>query len=174
MYFIFATFRGNTIQHVLVDIANGRIHSLEDSYDRYEPSPDFGVRVQTQVGDYLKAHTKPEDTVQMFGPYSYPQYRAGLLTASRFQTLHALCMRGPGDTLQPFQEEWRAEYMRDMRRNKPIYFIVCDAPPAFRQYYGGRLWHEILRNDFLELGAWLDSNYYPETKIGAFTLYKNH
>jgi hypothetical protein len=172
LYFIFATFRGNTIQHVLLDIANGNIHSLQQSYDRYEPSPEFGVRVQTEVGDYLKAHTHPNDTVQMFGPYSYPQYRAGLLTASRFQTLHAITMRGAGDTLQPFQREWRAEYMRDMRRVMPRYFIVCDAPPAFRQYYGGRLGHEILRDDFQELGRWLDSNYTSETKIGAFTLYR--
>jgi hypothetical protein len=170
-YFMFTTFRGNTIQHVLLDIAKGNIHSLQESYERYEPSPEFGVSVQTQVGDYLKNHTKANDTVQMFGPYSYPQYCAGLLTASRFQTLHAITMRGAGDTLQPFQKEWRSEYMRDMRRAKPRYFIVCDAPEAFRQYYGGRLGHEILRNDFQELGNWLDSTYYPETKIGAFTLY---
>ena len=174
LYFLFTTFRGNTIQHVLVDIVNGRIQSLQESYDRYEPSPEFGVRVQTEVGDYLIAHTHPNDTVQMFGPYSYPQYRAGLLTASRFQTLHAITMRSAGDSLQPFQQAWRVEYMNDMRRAKPIYFIVCDAPEAFRQYYGGRLGHEILRNDFMELGTWLDSNYFAETKFGAFTLYRHH
>ncbi len=173
-YFVFSTFRGNTIQHVLLGMVRGQITSLRASYDRYEPSPEFGVGVQTEVGDYLKAHTHPGDTVQMFGPYNYPQYRAQLLTASRFQTLHAITMRGSGDTLQPFQMEWRAEYMRDMRRNRPLYFIVCDGPPAFRQYYGGRLGHEILQNDFVELGRWLDSNYYPETKIGVFTLYRRH
>ena len=172
LYFVFTTIRGNTIHHVLVDVVHGSIHSLEESYDRYEPSPEFGTRVQTEVGDYLIAHTHPNDTVQMFGPYSYPEYRAGLLTASRFQTLHAITMRSAGDSLQPFQQAWRAEYMQDMRRAKPIYFIVCDAPEAFRQYYGGRLGHEILRTDFVELGFWLDSNYFPETKIGAFTLYK--
>jgi hypothetical protein len=174
LYFVFTTFRGNTIQHVLVDIVNGKIHSSEESYDRYEPSQEFGVRAQADVGDYLIAHTHPNDAVQMFGPYSYPQYRAGLLTASRFQTLHAITMRSEGDSLQPFQYAWRAEYMKDLRNSKPIYFIVCDAPEAFRQYYGGRLGHEILRDDFKELGAWLDSNYFPETKFGAFTLYKRH
>jgi hypothetical protein len=172
LFFVLQTFRGNTIAHVLSDVAGGRIHSLEESYDRYEPSPMFGVRVQEAVGDYLKVHTHPNDTVQMFGPYSYPQYRAGLLTASRFQTLHAITMRGRGDTLQQFQKDWRIEYLNVMRMNYPIYFIVCDAPEAFRQYYGGRLGHEILHEDFLELGSWLDSNYYPETKIGAFTLYR--
>jgi Dolichyl-phosphate-mannose-protein mannosyltransferase len=179
LFYIFQTLRGNTIYHVLSDIADGRIHSLEESYNRYEPSLEFGTRVQTEVGDYLIRHTHPNDTVQMFGPYSYPQYRAGLLTASRFQTLHAITMRGgsptmrgAGDSLQPFQQAWRVEYMKDMRQTKPVYFIVCDAPEAFRQYYGGRLGHEILREDFKELGAWLDSNYYPETKMGAFTLYK--
>jgi hypothetical protein len=172
LYFIFTTVRGNTIHHVLADILDGRIHSLQESYDRYEPSPDFGTRVQTEVGNHLGAHTHPNDTVQMFGPYSYPQYRAGLLTASRFQTLHAITMRSVGDSLQPFQQAWRVEYMRDMRNTKPIYFIVCDAPEAFRQYYGGRLGHEILQKDFTELGSWLDSNYFPETKIGAFTLYR--
>ena len=172
LFFAMQTFRGNTVQHVLLDLARGRIHSLEECYDRYEPSAEFGVRVQTEVGDYLLAHTHRGDTVQMFGPYSYPQYRAGLMTASRFQTLHAITMRSVGDSLQPFQREWRSEYLRDMQRTKPIYFIVCDAPEAFRQYYGGRLGHEILRDDFRELGIWLPENYYPETKIGAFTLYR--
>jgi len=171
-YSLWTTFRGNTIQHVLADIATGRIHSLQESYDRYEDSQEFGVRTQTHVADYLIAHTHPNDTVQMFGPYSYPQYRARVITASRFQTLHAITMRGAGDWLQYFQQSWRKEYMQDMRRAKPIYFIVCDAPEAFRQYYGGRLGHEILRDDFQELGHWLDSNYTPETKIGAFTLYR--
>jgi hypothetical protein len=86
--------------------------------------------------------------------------------------LHALAMRGAETApLQDFQIRWREEYLQDMRHNHPKYFIVCDAPEAFRQYYGGRLGHEILREDFRALGAWLDSNYTPETKIGAFTLY---
>src|SRR5581483_8097542 len=138
LYYVFSTFRGNTIEHVLADIVNGRIHSFAQSYDRYEPSPMFGVGVQTEVGDYLSEHTHPGDTVQMFGPYSYPQYRAELVSASRFQTLHAVAMRGAADTLMPFQKEWRKEYMNDLRSKKPLYFIVCDAPEAFRQYYGGR------------------------------------
>ncbi len=171
LFFLAQTFRGNTVQHVLLDIARGRIQSLEECYDRYEPSPEFGVRVQRQVGDYLAVHTKRGDTVQMFGPYSYPQYVAGLMTASRFQTLHAITMRSTATELQPFQRVWRDEYLRDMQRNKPLYFIVCDAPEAFRQYYGGKLGHEILRDDFRELGVWLAENYYPETKIGDFTLY---
>ncbi len=173
VFFSIQTFRGNTIERVLLDIANGRIHSLEEAYGRYEPSSDFGWAVQTEVGDYLRAHTRPNDIVQMFGPYSYPQYRAGLLSASRFQTLHAVTMRGALDSLQPFQKEWRTEYLADMRRSTPKYFIVCDAPEAFRQYYGGRLGHEILKDDFQELGRWLDSNYFAETKIGAFTLYRS-
>ena len=170
-FFIFQTFRGNTVQHVLLGIASGRIHSLEEAYNSYEPSTDFGVQTQTEVGEYLKLHTHANDTVQMFGPYSYPQYYAGLLTASRFQTLHAITMRGTHDTLL-FQLEWRAEYLRDMQQHRPLYFIVCDAPEAFRQYYGGRLGHEILQDDFRELGFWLQSYYSPETKIGSFTLYR--
>jgi len=172
LFFSAQTFRGNTIAHVLADIAGGRIHSLGGSYDRYEPSTTFGVAVQRNVGEYLKAYTSPNEAVQMFGPYSYPQYYAGLLTASRFQTLHAITMRRGSDSLQFFQKNWRAEYLQDMQRKHPLYFIVCDAPEAFRQYYGGRLGHEILREDFRELGVWLDSSYYPETKIGAFTLYR--
>jgi hypothetical protein len=174
LFFIFQTFRGNTSQRVIRDIASGKIHSIEECYPYYEASPDFGVQVQTNVANYLKQHTHEDDTVQMFGPYSYPQYSARLGSASRFQTLHGICMRGAGDTLTNFQVRWRAEYMNDMRSKRPIYFIVCDAPEAFRQYYGGRLGHEILRDDFKELGGWLATNYSPETKIGAFTLYRRH
>ncbi|MDP4199439.1 MAG: glycosyltransferase family 39 protein [Bacteroidota bacterium] len=171
LFFVFQTLRGNTVQHVLIGIAQGEIRSFDDSYAQYEPSKEFGYPAQLACSQYLISRTKPGDTVQMFGPYSYPQYHARLTSASRFQTIHALAMRG-NDTLMPFQQRWRREYLADMRQKHPKYFIVCDAPEAFRQYYGGRLGHEILREDFRELGAWLDSNYYAETKIGAFTLYR--
>jgi hypothetical protein len=171
VFYVAQTFRGNTIQHVLASIVTGRIRTMQESYDAYEPSPEFGVRVQQRVGDYLRARIHPGDRVQMFGPYSYPQYTSGAGTASRFQTLHAITMRGVGDTLQPFQQKWRAEYLADMRSYSPKYFIVCDAPEAFRQYYGGRLGHEILNEDYLELGQWLMQNYTAETKLGAFTVY---
>ncbi len=163
--------RGNTIQHVLRDLATGKIHSLAEMYSYYEGSPEFGVAIQQQVADYLSAHTNRGAPVQMFGPYSYPQYASGTVTVSRFQTVHAFTMRGQGDALQPFQIQWRREYLAALRASPPVYFIVCDGPEAFRQYYGGRLGHEILREDFTELGAWLAQNYAPETKIGAFTIY---
>jgi hypothetical protein len=81
-------------------------------------------------------------------------------------------MRGEHEPLQDFQLRWRAEYLHDLEMKRPIYFIVCDAPPAFRQYYGGRLGHEILREDMTDVGAWLATHYRLETKIGAFSLYK--
>jgi hypothetical protein len=173
LFFTWQTLRGNTVKHVLRGIVSGNIKTLQDSYAAYEQNPEFGYRVQDSVARYLKAHTKPNDFVQMFGPYSYPQYAAGLLTASRFQTLHALTMRGEGQALQDFQLRWRQEYQRDLERLRPIYFIVCDGPPAFRQYYGGRLGHEILREDMTDVGAWLQSQYRLETKIGAFSLYRS-
>jgi hypothetical protein len=172
VFFTWQTFRGNTVKHVLRGIASGNLRSLDDCYNAYEQNPEFGYRVQDSVARYLAEHTHPGDAVQMFGPYSYPQYAAKLGTASRFQTLHALAMRGEGAPLQDFQLRWRAEYLRDLDRARPIYFIVCDAPPAFRQYYGGRLGHEILREDMTDVGAWLAAHYTLETKIGAFSLYR--
>src|ERR1051325_630973 len=93
LFFCFQTFRGNTSQRVLRDVVSGRIHSLAECYGYYEASPEFGEAVQAAVANYLKQHTQTSDAVQMFGPYSYPQYAAELTTASRFQTLHALAMR---------------------------------------------------------------------------------
>jgi hypothetical protein len=172
LFFTFQTFRGNTIQLVLRDLVSGKIHTMDQMYAYYEGSPAFGEPAQAQVGDYLLAHTVPGEAVQMFGPYSYPQYRAGLGTTSRFQTLHAIMMRGAGDTLQPFQKLWRKQYLSSLIEAPPKYFIVCDAPEAFRQYYGGRLGHEILRDDFTDLQAWLSNDYMRDTVFGAFTLYR--
>jgi hypothetical protein len=171
-FFSIQTLRGNTIKTVLTDLARGKIASLDDAYAYYEGSPDFGVHVQQAVGDYLNSHTSPGEAVQMFGPYSYPQYCSRTSTASRFQTLHALTMRKSGDSLTAMQQSWRAEYLADLRRVDPKYFIVCDAPEAFRQFYGGRLGHEILRQDMTEVGSWLGENYEPDTVIGAFTIYR--
>ena len=171
-FFLAQTLRGNTVHLVIHELLHGKIHSMRQLYAFYEGSPDFGVPVQMEVGDYLKQHTTPGDTVQMFGPYSSPQYFARLTTASRFQTAHAILMRGSGDTLQPFQRKWREEYLADMTKARPLYFIVCDAPEAFRQYYGGMLGHEVLSKDFTELRDWLQAHYTSETRIGAFTLYR--
>jgi len=174
LFFTFQTLRGNTIQYVLRDLIAGRIHSIDSMYAYFEGSPTFGELVQREVGEYLKQHTSRGDVAQMFGPYSFPQYFARLTTASRFQTAHAILMRGSGDSLQPFQKEWRKEYLADMLRNKPVYFIVCDAPEAFRQYYGGLLGHEVLAKDFTELSDWLNDHYHRDTVIGAFTLYRSN
>jgi hypothetical protein len=93
------------------------------------------------------------------------------VTASRFQTIHALTMRGSSGALQDFQERWRKEFLHSLDSVHPKFFIVCDAPEAFRQYYGGRLGHEILREDFIEAGRWLGEHYNRDTVIGAFTVY---
>lgn len=172
IFFAVQTLRGNTIKRVLVDIATGKISSLARAYSYYEGSPAFGVLVQQSVGEYLGTHTSPEEAVQMFGPYSYPQYVSHTSTASRFQTLHALTMRREDGALTAQQREWRREYLRDLERVRPRYFIVCDAPEAFRQFYAGRLGHEILRDDMTEVGEWLTQNYSKDTVIGAFTLYR--
>lgn len=172
LFFSFQAVRGNTIQFILQDALSGRLTSLEDVYHVFEPSPDFGYRVQRSVGEYLSARGIAGQPVQMFGPYSYPQYLADASTASRFQTLHALVMRRDDAPLTDFQLAWRNEYMKDLERIRPKFFIVCDAPPAFRQYYGGRLGHEILREDFTSLGSWVAQKYEMDTVLGAFTVYR--
>ena len=171
-FFMMQTLRGNTIKSVLSDILAGKIGSLAEAYGRYEGSPEFGVRVQKEVGEYLAARTEAGEPVQMFGPYSYPQYYSRTSTASRFQTLHALTMRAEGQDLTPMQAKWRKEYLLDLQRVDPKYFIVCDAPEAFRQFYAGRLGHEILREDMIDVGNWLHMNYAVDTVIGAFTIYR--
>jgi hypothetical protein len=170
-FFSIQTLRGNTIKGVLADMVKGKITSLDQAYAYYEGSPTFGVDVQRAVGEYLISHTSPGEAVQMFGPYSYPQYLSHTSTASRFQTLHALTMRREGGSLLQQQIAWREEYLADLGRVRPKYFIVCDAPEAFRQFYGGRLGHEILREDMTDVGTWLMQNYAQDTVIGAFTLY---
>jgi hypothetical protein len=166
------SFRGNTIKHVLSNIATGKISTIWEAYSYYEPDTTFGVLKQREVGEYLRSRTRAGEAVQMFGPYSFPQYFSHTSTASRFQTLHALTMRQSERPLQDFQLRWREEYLRDLESVKPKYFVVCDAPEAFRQYYGGRLGHEILREDMTEVGASLQRDYLADTTIGAFTIYK--
>jgi hypothetical protein len=163
---------GNTVKTVVLDGIRGRIHSVSQLYAYYEGNPDYGEARQAQVADFLKRHTTQGENVQMFGPYSYPQYASETASASRFQTIHAFTMRGSANALQDFQTRWRTEFLRSLDSLRPNYFIVCDAPEAFRQYYGGRLGHVILREDFVEAGRWLTDNYQRDTTIGAFTIYR--
>lgn len=171
-FFSFQTFRGNTIQHLLRDLAVGKIGSLQQMYSYYEGSSEFGYVPQLRLSEYLQRTCTEGEAVQMFGPYSYAQYRAGLSSASRFQTLHGLVMRREGTALQPYQIRWRDEYLYSLDSVRPKIFIVSDGPEAFRQYYGGRLGHEILNEDWTELNAWLHKHYSQDTVIGTFTAYR--
>jgi hypothetical protein len=144
--------------------------SLDAAHALSEPSPLWGIHAQRMAGEYLKRHTKPGDRVQALAPL-YPQYIAQSKPSSRFIIPQAFGIRKPDGTLADFQLKWRKEYVQDLEKHPPKYYIIADSSDGARPFLNGSLPHEFIRKDFAEVGIWLEKNYKLDTLIGSFFFY---
>ena len=121
------------------------------------------------VAEYLRAHTRPDERIQVWGYESLVYYLADRDAASRFQMTHPLVMRVPGQDITPMQRQWRQEFMRDMVQQRPAYIAVVK---------GDNWWwapeektSEQLLDDFPEWKKFLANNYTLKHTIGRFLIY---
>jgi hypothetical protein len=168
VFFVFFYLRGTTLKQALAAYGGGA--SLLESQAMFEPSKLWGVIPQEQVAHYLAQHTQPTDRVQGLAPL-YPMFMAGVLPSNRFIIPLGFGIRPEDGKLKDFQIEWRKEYMRDMQQRPPKYYIIADSSQDARPFLNGRMPHEFIRQDFTEIGEWLDRDYELDTLIGTFFIY---
>jgi hypothetical protein len=143
--------------------------SKEDYYNSYFGKynyKDFSFLADEEVAEYLKAHTQDTDYIFIWGFGTLIYFLSDRSSPSRFIFPNALLTSS-----HPKYGEWRRELIRDLIGKKPVYILVVeqDALPWVTGVKGDSL--ENLKY-FPELNHLLEHNYYLETIIEHFHLYR--
>jgi hypothetical protein len=138
--------------------------------NEFRNEPVFDFTEDFEVAQYLKAHTQPEDRIQVWGYESLVYYLADRDAASRFQISHPLVLRIPGQGLGAMQLRWRQEFLQDMAQRQPVYIAVVRED---------RWWwapeertSEELLDDFPGWKEFIHNGYVLEHTIGRFLIYR--
>jgi hypothetical protein len=138
-----------------LELRNKTVFDYTESYD---------------VATYLREHTSPDQSVQVWGYESLVYYLADRPAASRFQMTHPLVMRVPGQDITPMQRRWRAEFVADIERRQPPYVAVVREDNWW--WAPEEKTSEALLDDFPEWKAVISRDYALETTIGRFLIYR--
>jgi hypothetical protein len=168
VFFVFFYLRGTTLKQAVSSFASGA--TLLEAQAMFEPSMLWGIISQEQVANYLRQNTSPDDRVQGLAPL-YPMFMAGVLPSNRFIIPLGFGIRAEDGRLKHYQLGWRQEYIRDMDARPPKYYIIADSSQDARPFLNGLMPHEFIRQDFKEIGEWLDRDYKLDTLIGSFFIY---
>lgn len=127
---------------------------------------DFSFLADEEVAEYLKAHTKSDDYIFIWGFGTLVYFLADRKSPSRF--IFPICLMAKG---HPRYEKWRKELIHDLTVKKPHYIIVLekDALSWVTGLKGDSL--ENLKN-FPELNQVIENEYSFEKTIEHFHLYK--
>jgi len=122
------------------------------------------------VAAYLRARTRPNDPIQVWGYESLLYYLAERYASGRFQMTHPLVMRPPGGSLSPMQQQWRAEFIEQIKTRPPLYVAVVRNDNWW--WAPGERTSEELLDDFPEWKRVIALEYQLDTTIGRFLVYK--
>lgn len=142
------------------------LRAPESAYANY-PSTYSGEHLRDELGviDYLKAHSRPQDPVYVWGTDSRIYYLSGLSSPSRFVPNHPLMATwGPA--------AWRDELVRDLSRRPPA-FIVVARHDAFPGITLTRLDSEHYLQVFSGLNTLISQNYQPVASYYYFVIYRH-
>ena len=115
------------------------------------------------VAQYLAEHTRPSETIQVWGHECLLYFLSQRRAASRFATNRPLCQRK-----NPRYRQWRREFLQHLRQRPPRYFVVVrrDGVPQFPRGSDREL------KQFSELQQWLQAHYRLERRFEYFWLYR--
>jgi hypothetical protein len=120
-------------------------------FERFEHRPLSAERAAL----FLKNHTRPDETVQLYGMDATAQYLSERASATRFVFCTPLDVPN-----QLYRDKYRAEFMGDLRRAAPRYVVL------------GSTKDEAALASFPELKQLLTDSYKLETSIGLLKLYR--
>ena len=166
LYSLDLTFRGNTITHALRGIVQGKVRSIDHAYDYYG-----GLEGFDSIATYLKQRTHTGDRVQLIGQFLYPQFEAGLVSASRFFNINGLVTQPTDSTVEPFQIAWRKEFEDSVMNDPPPIILLSNNPMTISSSGREYMVKDIAVRDFPQLMQFIEQNYSTETTIDAVTIY---
>ena len=130
----------------------------------------FDFTESYEVAAYLRARTRPDERIQVWGYESLVYYLADRRAASRFQMTHPLVMRVPGEELTPMQLRWRAEFLEDVSLRPATYIVVVRQDNWW--WAPEEQTSEQLLDDFPEWQRIIERDYEREHIIGRFLIYR--
>jgi len=130
----------------------------------------FDFTESWDVAEYIREHTDPADSIQVWGHESLVYYLADRDAASRFQTSNPLVARAPGRELTSMQLRWRDEFMRDMHEARPRYIAVVRDDDWW--WAPDQRTSEQLLDDFPRWKRFILDRYTVEAEIGRFLVYR--
>jgi hypothetical protein len=138
--------------------------------NEFHNPPVFDYTESYDAAAYLRAHTQPDDPIQVWGYESLVYYLADRTASSRFQMTHPLVMRVPGGELTPMQQRWRAEFLDAIATRPPAYVAVVRGDHWW--WAPGEQSSEELLDDFPAWKAVIATHYGLERTIGRFLIYR--
>lgn len=126
---------------------------------------DFSFVAELEVAAYLKAHSSPDDLVQIWGFEQGINFLAERLAPTRFGTIWPFVLEARE---HPLIRQWFAEFLAEFDRTRPLYVVVVeqDYSPVQRVDSKTALgWYPAMAERLI-------SGYRVETVIEHFTLYR--
>lgn len=152
----------------LRDLASLRF--LEPPSPRSTPGTVFDFTESYALAQYFHQETDPSDRVQVWGYEPLVYFLANRTAASRFAISHPLVIRVPGESLTPMQQDWRREFLRDIRDRAPRFVAVVRRDNWW--WAPEERTSEQLLDDFPEWKHMLQERYVPDRTIGRFQVFR--
>jgi hypothetical protein len=129
---------------------------------------DISVTAQYKVTRYLKEQTEPEDKVLVFGLEPGINFLAQRRAPGKFSYDLPLTYQFGPQKLKSYQARLKKAFLRELEAAPPVYIAVVEKDTSTiepRDSYEQML-------EFVEFKNFLAQNYYLETKIEHYYLYR--
>ena len=111
-----------------------------------------------EIAGYVRSRTRPKDGVQVWGGETGINYFSRRRAHSRFpNTLHLVPFRPGQELLSPLQRRLGEEFLADLKKNPPVYFIISTLP-----YFNQSSCKNALVQDYAEVWDFVRSRYFLE------------
>jgi hypothetical protein len=136
--------------------------TLRKFYGQFDIKADYDFPECRMAAEHVKEATGPDDPILVWAMDPLIYYLAERLPPSRFGAHYPLT-RGE---LNPFEAEWRREFMQDLEAHPPVRIVIADHDQ------NNLLTKSSLDyiDDFPELRAFLVESYTPEGDAGRFNI----
>jgi hypothetical protein len=138
--------------------------------DEYRNSTVFDFTESWDTAEYIREHTRADDTILVWGNDPLVYYLAERHGASRFQNTLPLVVYAPGGVLTPMQLDWRQEYLASISERRPAMVAVVRDDNWWWAPKQQTSWQ--LLDEFPEFKTLLFEQYTEEHRIGRFVIFR--
>lgn len=144
-------------------VADAYTNVVEQRKSLREIHLESHVAEQVLVADYLRDHTRPDESVSIFGDTPWVYTLAQRRNATRFPFVDVWSMKPETHTYQKFMRL----YLEDLQRNRPAYFVLTQPDYPWPGVNYIETWKRAP-----DVHAWVEANYQYEAENGPFIIFR--